>query len=627
MMRAPILRLPIHSLILLGLVAPVPAIVHAQVDLTYQGRLGFTDARHTSDTDEQRSTVVGVSDPGYTAGTSVRFVGAPTPDDPPLVDQSAWMGSPEGGTKSIGFYDATHTSASGYHTSEVVKLTRSGRAAGYSIRYNGQTVSRGRTAWIASWGGGTRRIGLFYDNEEPPELTGTLDNYIVDMNEAGQVIGYAPKIRGQEAWISDASGVTRKLGFYDLAHQSSHYEPYNTPVAINPSGTIIGHSLWSGGQVVWLHSKNGGPPVQIGLYSSEYASDTGEVWNIAEALNAHGFVLGRARRSLEPWYTAWLRRPDGSMTLWDYGVTEDSDLILADSGYVAGETYRQTDSMCWIYSPESGETHQVGLELPGWDYLYYNHVLGLAENGVAVGRAAYDRATYAWIARPDGTTVTVGFHYDLGLPGAERSEITDFANTGVAIGISYRGGMDGGGRTGWIVSPETLRTYRIGLEDVVHLGPPNPYGERNQFTQPTHVTRSRFVAGYNVRYHGDDTAEGQTAWIYNSPKGRYARLELSVRPSDGYAFSVVNQLLESGVAVGRYTKFAEDGTDLGDRAFVWITGKGAFDIGEHLDVDPESVNWDYLADAVLASPSGYIAGHGVPLESTSQGVFLVRLIR
>jgi hypothetical protein len=219
----------------------------------------------------------------------------------------------------------------------------------------------------------------------------------------------------------------------------------------------------------------------------------------------------------------------------------------------------------------------------------------------------------------------LGFDYNLGAPGAVASAIVAYSTEGVAVGYSLGGYNEGYGQVAWIASPVTRQTYVIGLQDQIYRNLSNEQGVSGTHAMPTQVTRSKFVAGYNVRYHGDYGPEGQTAWVYNSPAGKYAKLEFSVRASDGYAFSQVNQLLENGIAIGTYTKFADDGTDLGDRAFVWITHRGAYDLGSVLDVDPETVGWDYLASAIVANEAGYIAGLGLPYESVSQGVFLTRL--
>jgi hypothetical protein len=411
---------------------------------------------------------------------------------------------------------------------------------------------------------------------------------------------------------------------------SQHFEPHNTPVAINPSGTVVGHTLWGGGQVVWLHSKNGGPPVQIGLYDADHTYSDGTVLNSVAALNSHGYVVGRARNiylgesDSDPLYSMWLWKPDGTTQTMISNGSADAQVLITNSNLVAGDEHASPSSHVWFFNANTGEQFSLGLAFDTEVYSYSNHLRGLTENGIVLGSAGWSRGTYAWMGNASGQMWRLGFDYNLGAPGAVRSVITAFAPNGVTVGYSDGGYGEGYGEVGWIANPNTGQSYAIGLKDEVHLNGSDIPGYS---ALPTHVTSSKFVAGYNVRYHGDNTEEGQTAWIYNSPKARYAKLEFSVRASDGYAFSQVNQLLENGIAIGTYTKFAEDGTDLGDRAFVWVTGKGAFDIGERLNVDPESVNWDYLATAVLANEAGFIAGHGVPFESTSQGVFLVRLNR
>lgn len=122
------------------------------------------------------------------------------------------------------------------------------------------------------------------------------------------------------------------------------------------------------------------------------------------------------------------------------------------------------------------------------------------------------------------------------------------------------------------------------------------------------------------RFHGDNGCDGQTAWIYNSPKRALAKIELSVRASDGYAWSVVEGITEDGFAYGTYRKFAEDGSDLGYRGFIWVTGQGARDAGEALTVDPSDVGWDRFTSA-SAGGWNIVVGYGRPLGSPAEGIY------
>ena len=548
------------------------------------------------------------------------------------------MGSPLGGTKSIGFYDAAHTASIGRHFSRVVKLSRSGRAIGLSARYDGQVEQTGRTAWIASWGGGTRRIGLYLDS--PTTVEGAFWNDVFDLNEAGQSIGIARFADGQHAWVADVYGATRAIGLMDEAHMSAGRAPFNTPVALNASGTVVGNTEWSGGQAAWLQSKRADVPARlIGIYDEKHTLPDGTVDNGVFALNAHGYAVGYARYGEElEGYTyryddGWVSTPAGETILIADGVAR----FITNSGLVAGYSrFEYSGGYPWIYDIATGTLRTLYRDPSQGGGSYPDF---LTEDGVVIGRFSGGQryaSHLAWLAPAGQEPVLIGIYDDEHDGGSswsyyETSSVA-IASNGLTVGTSRQ--MHTGGMTAWVASPATAQTDRIGQYGGVYDGAVHEVDKGwyvlssvTHASLPTHVTSTRFVAGYSLRYHGDDVPEGRTAWIYNGAAGRYATFEFSVRPSDGYAYSMVRVLLENGIAVGTYTKFADDGTDLGDRAFVWVTGRGAYDLGSVLNVDPETVDWDYLASGIVVNEDGVIAGHGVPLDSTSQGVFLARLNR
>jgi hypothetical protein len=609
----------------------------AATSFDYVGRPGFTDPKHTRSDGYQFSELVAASRNSFFVGESQRFFGTPHPEFGALPDRSAWMGVGLGGSKSIGLYDAAHKSATGYHTSDVIKFGPGwgGPVIGHSVRYDGTPIQRGQSAWVADWWGGTRRIGLFYDGP-PPLPDGSRWNHVIDLIEVGISIVYAPTHRGQTAWRASRDGATARVGFYDGAHVSPGADPNNTPIALNYNGDVIGHVNFSGGQVAWLHPMNSSMAIEIGLDDIAHQLEPGNgVINRVTAINSSGHAIGSAARRELPFegadfyfYDAWASKPSGETILLDQDTEAGSTpQFITESNLVGGNDYApapQISAQPWIYDINTGVfRYLIPPNTPGLTIM-----TALTEDGVAVGTRRGFRRESCWLAPKGAQAVDIGFYatpeyLSDGVPNSQKSEIVATSQKGTTTGISHL--YAAGGITGWIASPTTGRTYKIGLYDAVHSGAVTE-GFARQTSVPTHINGSSLVAGYSLRYHGDNSPEGQTAWVYNSPKARYAILALSVRASDGYAYSKINQILENGVAVGTYTKFAEDGTDLGERAFVWITGRGAFDIEDRLDVDPATVNWEYLANAVFATEGNDIVGYGVPLGSaTSQGVFHVKL--
>lgn len=607
-------RTALAAALIVALTAPV--LVAAPPEADYIGRLGFRDPKHTRYNDGyQASTVLGITPSGYTVGESDRFFGSANPNG--LEDRSAWMANPWGGTRSVGLYDSAHKSSTGFHTSSIELFTRSGKVAGHSTRYEGQSDRRGQSAWIADWSGGTRRIGLYYDGAAPL-ADGSRFNQIVSLNELGQTIGIALVENGQSAWFASPDGSTRPLGFYDAAHTTPGAAPHNTPVVLNPSGTIVGNTQFSNTQVAWLHSKNGGPAIQIGLYDAEHHTPELPGWNTVVDLNIRGRAIGTARQvnSEYGYVDGWLRHPDGTMHLFSGGPTKRTEVFaITDSDLVAGTTGNPGGTTGWVYDIKTGTTTNVGL--PDWEVAAYNTVLALTENGVAVGKMSYygNADDFLWLAPRNGPTYQIGLDLQLSKFSPALNTVADINDAGYVVGTS--------GRTrsrAWIASPVTGQTYTIGLFDAQHTGLDN-----TQAHAVSQVTNSLFVAGYSVRYAADGTTPvGQTAWIYNSPAGAYARFDISVRPSDGYSYSEIRHVTENGTAFGMYRLYDDEGTYQGERAFVWMTKRGVRDLGDALDIDLAAAGWDHLEDAVVGNEAGYIAGQGKATEGDADGVFLVR---
>ena len=601
-----------------------------QLSAELVGRLGFRDARHTGSDGLQWSEVLAISDRGFTVGISERFVGPADPLDPEALDMSAWMGDPWGGTRSIGLYDAIHTSATGLHTSEIVDFTRSGYAVGHSIRYSDPSGRVGRTAWVAGPDRVTRRVGLYYTGSEPGLSEGWPENTLIDVNEAGQSVGTVEASTGSFAWQANADGTTRRIGILDLT--AADAEVRHEPVEINPSGTVLGNTTVGPNSIAWVQRKNGGRSVQIGLHGEDYVGADNATVNRAVAINDHGVVIGNARRGppLYPGsdaylYEPWVWIPVGDTQSLDTDSHDGSTaLFLTNSGLVGGTQMREgrsADTRAWIYDIRTRTRRSVGMSDPEWDPP--DALLALTESGIAVGVNNRHRESRCWMALPGQPAQRIdptGPAYDWGM--VQSAWVVGVAANGYTIGTSRMTAT--GGQSAWLASPADASTRLIGLADGTYTGG-SKNGHDLRTSVPTHVTSSGFVAGYSLRYHWDFTAEGQTAWVYNSEKDRYVKFVFSARPSDGYAFSQVHALLENGIAVGSYRKFGDDGSDLGDRAFVWVTGRGAYDLGSILDVDPAEAGWEHLARGVVVNAAGILAGHGVPAESASQGVFLARL--
>jgi hypothetical protein len=133
--------------------------------------LGFTTGDYLDASGRRFSLVEQLSNGGQVSGVSAnyRFPGS----------YSAWLYD-NGSTARVGLVDAQHTSPNGRQESHVRLLNNSGRAAGYSYSYLGETPTN-RTAWVYD-GHVSKRIGLLDDSQSSD---------VQFLNEAGQVVGYS----------------------------------------------------------------------------------------------------------------------------------------------------------------------------------------------------------------------------------------------------------------------------------------------------------------------------------------------------------------------------------------------------------------------------------------------------
>jgi hypothetical protein len=169
-------------------------------------------------------------------------------------------------------------------------------------------------------------------------------------------------------------------------------------------------------------------------------------------------------------------------------------------------------------------------------------------------------------------------------------------------------------------------SVRIGLTDARHV---RAGGFRRSV--PEVLTNSGFVAGSSARFNGA-TEVGQTAWIYERATNAHVPLVLSERSSDHFAYSRITHLLEDGTAYGVFRKFASSGASLGDRAFIFVPGQGARELGSVLDIEIPGPDWRLLARPDFVTPDGRIVGDGLlagygpgaPPRQYAHGVFLVQ---
>lgn len=165
--------------------------------------IGLTGAEHTRSDGYRSAFPDFLNEAGDAVGNSERYNGGVT-----NLGSSTWIYN---GTTTIevGLTGAEHTRSDGYKFSYATRLNEAGQVAGNSYRFNGGSEDLGISAWFYD-GAATHTIGLTGD--EHTNHLGYQYNYVTDLNQAGQVIGYSNIYSsaeeswqiGQEAWLYDA---------------------------------------------------------------------------------------------------------------------------------------------------------------------------------------------------------------------------------------------------------------------------------------------------------------------------------------------------------------------------------------------------------------------------------------
>ena len=572
--------------------------------IDYIGRLGLYDARHSHASGLRWSTVVDVADTGYVLGTSTLFVGA---DDVPAGEeraaQSVWRADAHGTTARVGLYDTEHTRDDGRQEVRAVAINDRGTVIGSSTRFHGH-AARGESALVASRAGSVRRLGL--RDAAHTGANGAQVSRPVALNEADQVAGYSlnPDTWAATAWLAGPDGASARIGFMDTAHTAPDGSRVSLPVALNDRGHVVGTSEYHGaglgapGLSSWVRHTDGQHRM-IGLTEGVHRAANGIHEAQVRFLNAQSMMAGHSTRyrpgqSSSNGQTAWLTAIDG---------------------------------------PNRPIGFHTGLH-GGHDQLAFSRVLALNDAGYAIGYSQQfpegstaARGRTAWAASYEGGTAPVGLYDEEHSRGPfQHNDVRGQNDSDGLVGTAQRfqHGIDRG-LDGWFAKASGW-TLKLALP-----------GERHRRADgyarhvPRFVTNSLIVAGASVRYHSGAEA-GQTAWIFDVATRTYAAIELSVRAGDHFAWSAITELREDGTALGVYRKFSDSGGSLGDRAFKYEPGRGAFDLGAAMDVRPYDEGWDLLGSPVGSTSSRQIIGHGVlsgyrfPTSgrSFSQGVYLLQ---
>ncbi len=603
-------------------------------DGTATVRLGFADTEHTRDDGYRASSVLHLTESGLVAGDTSRFNGGAT-----FLGQTAWLYD---GTTTIrlGFTGDEYTRDDGYRSSSPQRLTESGLVAGYSDRFAG-SQSMGRTVWLYD-GTTTREIGL--SDPEHTRADGLRYSELRLATESGLLAGYSNRYNGgteylgRTVWLYDGT-TTRVIGLTGPGYTRDDGYRASFLRHITESGFVVGDSNRYDqhtdlGRAAWLY--DGTTTTEVGLDDYEHTASNGYRYSMAEELTETGLVIGYSKRynhgAAAIGQSAWLY--DGTSTvrlgftgsgytrLDGYGYSKATD--VTESGFVIGysaryrsHTYTCLGQTAWLYNGTA--TRRIGLidsEHIRADGYSYSWPLHLTESGLVTGYSerysgSQDMGLTAWVY--DGITTR-----PIGLTDPEHTRSDGYrvstpqwlTESGLVTGHSDRyAGSQCMGRTVWLYDGTTTRP--IGLADPIHTR-----NDGYRYSHISRITESGFVGGFSIRYNGGPTELGHTAWVYDPLADTTVAFIGSVR-SDGYAFSEVLYLGDDGLALGYYEWFAPDDTDLGNRAFAWTPSAGFTALDLMVAGGLEANGWEQLYNAYKANATGQILGYGKRLDQTS----------
>ncbi len=297
---------------------------------------------------------------------------------------------------------------------------------GRSRRYDGST-SNGQTAWLYD-GSSTLNIGL-----TDPEHTNSNAYQFSNpdrLNEAGLVSGYSNRYAGttdmgRTAWLYDGA-TTLNIGLTDLEHTRDDGYQFSRGVDLNEAGQVIGYSdRFEGGpesgRTAWLY--DGTTTINIGLTGSEYTRDDGLQYNSVELMNEAGQASGSAARfdgstnlGGDAWvYDSELGTVPLRLSVRDDGFSSSGVRFLGEDGLTLG-VYALYDGMSFVgfrpfyWSPDDGlwdlaNLVDGGLADNGWadleEGLMANGLGYISGQGIAAGLPEGSQSAFLLVPVPE----------------------------------------------------------------------------------------------------------------------------------------------------------------------------------------------------------------------------------
>jgi probable HAF family extracellular repeat protein len=503
-------------------------------------QLGFTGAGYESNNGYSFSGPVFLTDTGEVVGSSERYdtSGAHNGSD-------AWLQTGTS-TLQIGLIGPGYEGANGRRASGFYGMNDVGLVTGSSDRFDTAGNPRGYDAWLYE-GGATVRLGLTGPGYESAAGFRTSELGAWEPNSQGQVAGYSGLFDasgnrlGEDAWLY-TDGASVRIGPSGPEYEQPGGGRRSNPRYLNDAGQVVGFSDSAGyGRHAWLY--DGTTTIQLGFTGPGYeradgyrASDTGTDREDRSTLNAAGQVAGYSARFDASGH-------DHGTDAWLYDGASTVQLGFTGLGYEQADGYRQS----YVFDTnEAGQVAGHSARFSGTISFGQDAWLDDAEHIVRLGLlgAGYEQ--------------TDGFRW---------SEVQALNDAGQVAGYSnrYDGSNEFRGTDAWLSTGGI--SVAIGL-----TGPGYEQSDGHREGSVHFVNDIGQVAGYSTRYDASNRPDGRDAWVYDPVGNHTYAINLSTRPSDGYAWSHIDYLDDRGFALGMFELYDQaTSAALGRRAFYFFS--------------------------------------------------------
>ena len=273
-----------------------------------------------------------------------------------------------------------------------------------------------------------------------------------------------------------------------------------------------------------------------GLTDIEHTRSDGYRYSNAYSYNNAGQILGYSDRFLD---AASMGR-----TTWLYSDGTATNIGLIGSNYTRSDGYRYSYSQ---FLNNSGFAAGYSRRYSGLTDLGYDSWLYNGSNSIVIGLTGNQNT------RSDG--------YRQNLP-------QNLTQSGKVLGyaIRYNGGTSPLGESAWIYNGAS--TIEVGLSGTEHT---SSTGVRDTFGSS--INEAGQAIGVTFRYNGGSTDLGQSAWFYNgSSTVKLGYTDSTHTRYDGYRYSSVFKMNESGQVIGTSKRFSFSPQNFGQTAWLYDSG-------------------------------------------------------